>query len=86
VDSKSQYNLVKKTLILIFDIIGSDNQVFPENPNCCKAAILENAALLQRLYSFLDPQKVEDRFLLDVREFTLNIFRILASYEKNLLK
>lgn len=86
VDAKWSYALVKKSLILIFDIIGSDNQVFPEKMNSCKIFLLENSVLLQRLFSFLDPQRVSDRLLLDVREFTLNIFRILVSFEKNLMK
>jgi hypothetical protein len=43
--------------------------------------------LLQALISFLTPQfaGVEDRQALDIREFTLSIFRLLVSYDKTLL-
>jgi len=71
---------------LLFDIIGSDGAVFKTQPNCCKKFVLESPVLIQRLFEFLEVASVNDRMVLDVREFTLMIFEYLVSYDKTLLK
>jgi hypothetical protein len=86
VDPKNVLNLLKKSLIFLFDMVGADSVIFKETPNACKIFVLENSALLQRLFVFLGNTDVGNRQLLDLREFTLHTFRILVSYENRLLK